>query len=174
MISSNTSRSSPLGTHCAAATFCLTCSADVAPAITDPTVGIADSPPIAPSRIEIPLSGAPRRLIRSKLPGRAEPAASQPDPGSGRPLAVLRYPSRPSAKNGNKSWPVLQGRMCLPDRAAQPGAAFCAEMNACSRWSAMSNQRPSPASLQSSTIRCSAIALGHDLGEAASVSSIGV
>ena len=82
------------GIQSPAATFCPTCSAEVAPAITEPTVGIAASPRSRPASIERSRSAAnvPIASITSKLAlGRADvrllgqPAA----PRSGLAAAVL-------------------------------------------------------------------------------------
>src|SRR6185436_15030367 len=58
MISSRASRSSIVGCQVPAATFAVTCSGVVAPAMTDATAGWAARPPMATSRTDTPRSAA--------------------------------------------------------------------------------------------------------------------
>ena len=124
----SSARSSSLGAHSPAATFCSTWSTEVAPAITDPTVGSAASPPMATWSSETPRSAAnfsiASRVSKSACSSGALCLASRVPDGAASPRRYLPV-SRPraSGKYGSRRLPGVgqRGDQLGLDGAVEPG-----------------------------------------------------
>ena len=130
----SSARSSSLGAQSPAATFCSTCSTLVAPAITDPTVGMAASPPIATWSSDTPRSPANSSIAsmreKSACSNGSVCLASRVPAGAASPRRYLPV-SRPraSGKYGSSDWPVCAKAgtsSASMDRLSQE-YSFCAE-----------------------------------------------